>query len=397
MTAITASSISNRTMSVTRNVRRDAQGAANRFVTEGAEVPFWHVEIGEAETAAVLDTIARKRFSMGPVTRELEAEIARQLEVPYVLCVTSGSTALTLACMAAGIGPGDEVIVPTRTFIATAHAPLLLGAKVVLVDCLRDSPVLDIDEVRRKITARTKAIMPVHLNGRGADMHGVLDLARKHGLAVIEDACQGLFCRHEFGYHGTIGDAGAFSFSMVKLVATGQGGAVVTRRKDLYETLYRMRNHGVADVVSHTYLGAGSNFKMSDIQASIGLQQIRRREQKVVSVNATYRRYREALAELPFIEILPVDVEHGEVALWTEVMCAERERLMDFLSAHGVQSRKFLPCCHSGPHFATAERFPNSERFARTGLNLPCGPDLPMAMVERTIDLLKTYEPAGLP
>ncbi len=395
MTAIMASSTLNN--AATMAAPSDTTGAARRFVTEGGEVPFWRIEIGADETAAVLDALARKRFSMGPVTAELETEIARQLDVPYALCVTSGSTALMLACLAAGIGPGDEVIVPTRTFIATAHAPLLLGAKVVLVDCRADSPVLDIDEVRRKVTGRTKAIMPVHLNGRGADMHGVLELARQHRIAVIEDACQGLFCRHELGYHGTIGDAGAFSFSMVKLVATGQGGAVVTRRRDIYEKLYRMRNHGVADVVSHTYLGIGGNFKPSDLQASIGLQQIRRREQKVARVNAIYHRYREALAELPFIEILPVGVERGEVALWSEVLCEERDRLMDFLSAHGVQTRKFLPCCHSGPHLATGERFPHSERFARTGFNLPCGPDLPMEMVERVIDLLKTYRPAGLP
>ena len=365
--------------------------ASSRFVTEGGDVPFWRIEVGEPERDAVADALARNRFSMGPVTQELEAEIARQIDVPHVLCTPSGSTALMLGLMAAGIGPGDEVIVPTRTFIATAHAALLLGAKVVLVDCRPDHPTVDPDDVRRKINGRTKAIMPVHLNGRSADMNAVLEIAAKHGLAVIEDSCQGLFSRHRLGYHGTMGDAGCFSFSMVKLVATGQGGAIVTRRKDMYERLYRMRNHGVADVVSHAYLGPGCNFKFNDILASIGLHQVRARERKVAHVNAIYRRYVQAMPELPFLKVLPVDVDAGEVALWTEVLAEDREAVMDYLSASGIQSRKFLPCCHTGPHFAGQGAFPNSERFARHGFNLPCGPDLPMAMVEHTIEVLKGY------
>jgi perosamine synthetase len=362
------------------------------FITDGADVPFWRIEIGDAEKAGIGDALSRQKYSMGAVTAELESEIARQLDVPYALCTPSGSSALMLSCMAVGVGPGDEVIVPTRTFIATAHAPMMLGAKVVLVDCLPDKPVLDPAEVRRKINARTKAIMPVHMNGRGADMDAILEIAREHGVAVVEDACQGLFSKHSLGYHGTIGDAGAFSFSMVKLVATGQGGAVVTRRRDLYETMRRMRNHGVADVVSHAYLGPGMNFKFSDLLAAIGLGQVRRREAKVAHVNAIYRRYRDAIDALPFIDVLPVDVDGTEVALWTEVTCEDRDHLMGWLSERGIQTRKFLPCCHSGPHLETGETFPNSERFARIGLNLPCGPDMPMELVERTIATLAEYD-----
>jgi perosamine synthetase len=374
-----ASSISNR-------------GAAHRFITEAGEIPFWYLEIGADETAAVNDAMARKRFSMGPVVAELEAEIAQQLDVPHALCVSNGSSALLMGLAVHGIGPGDEVLVPTRTFIATAHAAMLLGAKPVLVDCLPDRPTLDIEDAARKVTSRTRAIMPVHLNGRAADMAGVLDLAKRHNLAVIEDACQGLFSRHPLGYQGTIGNAGCFSFSMVKLVATGQGGAIVTRDKATCEKLRQFRNHGVADVVSHAYLGLGGNFKFTDIAASIGLPQVRRREQKVTHVNAIYRRYCEGLAGLSSLQIVPVAVDDGEVALWTEVVSPQRDQLMDRLAERGVQTRKFLPCCHTAPHFAGQGSFPNSERFAHEGFNLPCGPDIPLSVVSQAIEIIKEYD-----
>jgi perosamine synthetase len=370
------------------------KSAANRFITEAREIPFWYIEIGAEESAAVADTMARKRFSLGPVVAELEAEIARQLDVPHALCTSSGTAALLMSLAVHGIGPGDEVLVPTRTFIATAHAAVLLGAKAVLVDCKPDHPTLDVADAARKVTSRTRAIMPVHLNGRGADMAAVMELAGQHKLVVVEDACQGLFSRHPLGYHGTIGNTGCFSFSMVKLVATGQGGAVVTRDKSTYERLRRFRDNGVADVVSHAYLGPGGNFKYTDMAASIGLVQMSRREKKVARVNAIYQRYHEGLAGLPFLSILPVAVESGEVALWTEVTSPQREKLMDYLAARGVQTRKFVPCCHTGPHFAAQGPLRNSERFARDGFNLPCGPDFDLGLVEKTIEIISEFADA---
>ena len=364
------------------------------FISAGGEVPFWMTDIGENEIATVSEAMDRKSFSQGAVTAEMEAEIAKQLDVPYVLCTTSGSMALMMGLMAAGVGPGDEVIVPTRTFIATAHAATILGAKAVLVDSRSDSPNMDVAEAAKKITPRSKAIMPVHLNGRGCDMAAIRALAEKHGLAVIEDACQGMFSRGPDGYQGTLGDCGCFSFGMVKLVSTGQGGAIVTRDMAMYEKLAAMRNHGVADVVSHTYLTTGHNFKFNDLLASIGLWQVRRGPEKASHVNAVYKRYREGLEGLSFIELVPVDVESGEVALWAEAVSEERDALMAFLAGEGIQTRKFIPCVHTAPHFAGGEAFPNSERFNRTGFNLPSGPDLPLEYVDRTIEALVEYSQA---
>jgi perosamine synthetase len=368
--------------------------SSSRIIGPEREIPYWRTAIGEEELSEVIATFGKKKFSTGPITKELEDEIATRLDVPYAVCTTSGTMALVMALMAHGVGPGDEVIVPTRTFIATAHAAKLLGARVVLVDCLSDTPLLDLSEVEKKITSRTRAVMPVHLNGRTADLDGLFEIARKHDLAVIEDAAQGFLSRMpNGGFQGTAGGAGCFSFGMVKLISTGQGGAVVTRNEESYERLCALRDHGVRDVIAHEYLMPGANFKFTDILASIGLWQVRKGPEKASHVNAIYKRYRDAFKELPFIRLAPVNVDGGEVSLWPEALCEERERLMDYLDEHGIQTRKFLPCVHTAPHFDTGERFPNSERFSRTGLNLPGGPSLPMDCVDRTIEVLRAYVP----
>lgn len=356
------------------------------------EIPFWRTEIGDDELNEVIATFAKKSFSCGPVVAEVEREIAKLLDVPYVLCSTSGTMALVMALMAHGVGPGDEVIVPTRTFIATAHAASLLGAKVVLVDCLAGSPLLDVDDVARKISPRTRAVIPVHLNGRTANLEKLKALGEAHNIPIIEDAAQGFLSRGADGsFQGTTTNAGCFSFSMVKLISTGQGGAVVTPHRHIYEKLRALRDHGVKDVRLHTYLQPGANFKFTDVLASIGLWQVRKGMDKARHVNAIYERYRNALVDLPFVSILPVNVSAGEVALWPEVISDERDPLVAYLDANGIQTRKFLPCVHSAPHFNDGTDFPNSERFARTGLNLPGGPSLPMEMVDRTIEILRAY------
>lgn len=368
--------------------------ASSGIIGPDRDIPFWLTAIGEEELNEVVATFGKKKFSLGPITRELEAEIAERLEVPYAVCTTSGTMALVMALMAHGVGPGDEVIVPTRTFIATAHAASLLGADVVLVDCLPDTPLIDVAEVAKKITSRTRAVMPVHLNGRTADLEGLLGLARKRNLLVIEDAAQGFLSRMPNGaFQGTGADAGCFSFSMVKLISTGQGGAVVTHDRETHDRLRSLRDHGVRDTIAHEYLEPGANFKFNDVLASIGLWQVRKSPDKAAHVNAIYKRYREGLAELPFIDMLPVNVEAGEVSLWPEAICEERDRLMDFLDQHGIQTRKFLPCVHTAPHYNAGECFPNSERFSRIGFNLPGGPSLPMDWVDRTIETLRAYVP----
>jgi perosamine synthetase len=375
---------------VTDSAARETQIVSQVDSTRSDYVPWWQIRIEQTDVDLLMRSVNEKRFSMGRGTAELEAELAAILGARYAVATTSGSMALMMSMLALGIGPGDEVIVPDRTFIATAHAASLLGARIVLADCKPDDPNVDPAEIARKISSRTKAVLVVHLNGHACDMDAILTTAGRLGVPVIEDAAQGLFSRKSGKFLGTLGAMGCFSFGLTKIASTGQGGAVVTDDKVHYDRLRSLRNHGVRDIISHEYLESGGNFKFNDLLAGIGLGQIRRWQEKVERCNAVYRTYRRGLVELPGLRVLDVDVDAGECALWTEIVVDARDRLAAGLADCGIQTRRFLPCLHSAPHLAADAQFPNSRRFDTAGLVLPSGPDQPIANVERTVAAIRT-------
>jgi dTDP-4-amino-4,6-dideoxygalactose transaminase len=195
------------------------------------------------------------------------------LDVPYVLMTNSGSSALLMSLMALDIGPGDEVIVPSLTWIATAQAPGILGAKVIACDTLQDQPIIDAKLIESLITPKTKAIIPVHLNGRYCDLDAIKLLARKYHLAIVEDSCKGLFSSRNGNYFGTIGDMGCFSLGMISPVSVGFGGLIATRNLALYDKLKLIRDHGVVRNPEN-YSLLGFNFKISDLLASLAIPQL---------------------------------------------------------------------------------------------------------------------------
>lgn len=362
------------------------------------KISWWRTSFGDEELAGLAGALSNEHVSQGPVTDQFEKEFARALGVPYAVATTSGSVALLMALMALGIGRDDEVIVPNRTFIATAHAALLLGAKVVLVDVEPEAPNIDVARVRAAITSRTRAIMPVHLNGRASDMGEINRIAAEYGLRVVEDACQALFSKNSAGFLGTQSDAGCFSLGVTKLISSGQGGMIVTKNPETYERLKLVRNHGVPDTFAGTYSQVGFNFKFTDLLASIGLVQLGRASSRVERVKAVYQRYAAGLArlELPFLQLIPVDVPGGEVPLYVEALCPRREHLMDFLTSRGIQTRPFHPDLHLSPYLNNRGKFPNSKRFGKQGIFLPCGPDQPLENVDRVLDALDNYGGSGL-
>ncbi len=364
----------------------------SRVKTVEHQITWWRTSFGEQEIQSLVESIGKEHISQGPVTEQFEAQMAKTLDVPYAVATTSGSVALLIALMALGIGCDDEVIIPNRTFIAPAHAALLIGAKVVLVDVLPDIPVMDVSQIRQKITSRTKVIMPVHLNGRAVEMAEVKRIAKEYGLHVIEDACQALFSKNSVGYLGTQSEVGCFSLGMTKLISTGQGGIIVTRSRETYEKLKLIRNHGVVDTFATSYRQLGFNFKFTDMMASIGLAQLSRVSDRIAHVNAIYSKYANAITELPFLKLIPVKVSIGEVPLWVEVLCSARKELMDFLSSQGIQTRPFLPDLHLSPHLNSIGVFPNSKLFSEQGIFLPCGPEQSLENVDRVISILRLYE-----
>ncbi|MBV8245669.1 MAG: DegT/DnrJ/EryC1/StrS family aminotransferase [Candidatus Eremiobacteraeota bacterium] len=352
-------------------------------------VTFWRHDLGDAEAAKVAEAIAQRRLSQGPITGELEARLAAYLGVAHVAMTTSGSTALYAAAATLGIGPGDEVILPNRTFIATAHAIMLTGAAVRLVDCEIESTVIDASQIERAITPRTKAILPVHLNGNAADMESINDIARRHGLFVIEDACQALGSRSAAGALGALGTFGCFSLGATKIVTTGQGGFVATSDPALHQRLVLFRNHGVSSTFIARYEHFGFNLKYNDVLASIGLAQLDRIDEYVAKHRAQYRRYQAALADLPFISMLEMPIDDGRVPLWIEAVCSARDRVHEHLLERRIQTRPFLPDLSESPHLGNDDAlFVRSKRFRRDGITLPCGPDLSDEQFERTITAL---------
>lgn len=361
----------------------------NKTSTLPASISWWRTDIGASEITKINETINAKNISQGPVTLEFERRLSEILGVPYVVSCTSGSTALLMAAISLGIGSGDEVIVPNRTWIATAHAVIMAGAKVVLADDDGLRPEVFVQSVKKKINSRTKAILPVHLGGRGADMLNLRKLAKKKNILIIEDAAQAFYSKNKDGFLGTQSDAGCFSLSIPKLITTGQGGFVVTRNRKTYDKLQALRNHGVLDPVMVRYKQMGFNFRFNDVLASIGCCQLDRLDEKAAKLKKIYDLYKKNLPNTPYLSFLETDILGGEIPLYAEVFSKNRKWLVSYLRTKNIQTRPYYPNLNQAPHLKDSAEFPASAKFGKRGLILPCGPDQPIENIMRTISELK--------
>jgi dTDP-4-amino-4,6-dideoxygalactose transaminase len=356
-----------------------------------AMIPWWRINFGEKESAKISETIKREYISQGPVTAEFEKQVAALINVPYVVATTSGSMAILMALIAAGIKQGDRVIVPNRTWIATAHAVTLLGAKVTFVDVEPGRPVMDVSAVSDKILPDTKAIIPVHMNGRAVQMAELTQLAQSRGLTVIEDAAQGFCSKNKDGFLGTQSFAGCFSMAMGKILSTGQGGFVVTNDESTFNKLRMIRTHGVADVINVNYTAMGFNFKFNDILASMGLVGLDAMAGRMERVKAIYKKYESALSAFTFLKLIPVNVEAGELPIYVEVLCPQRDALIKFLADRGIQARPTHPNLNTAAYFNDEGDYSNSQLFSDEELVLPCGPDQLVENIDRVLEALGEY------
>jgi dTDP-4-amino-4,6-dideoxygalactose transaminase len=352
-------------------------------------IPWWRTDLGDTEIDAVTRAIRERHVHHGPLVRELETHLAEHLAVPHVTVTTSGSISLLLSMLACGVGPGDEVIIPAETFIAPAHAALLLGATVRLVDVLPDRPLIDPRAVEGAISKRTKAIVAVHLNGRACDIDAIRRIAADTDAAVIEDGAQAFRSKGPHGWLGTRGDLGAFSMGITKLITTGEGGFVATADAAMHDRLTKLRNHGVLAIADNVFDGLGCNFRLTDMQAAVGLAQLARVDEKAERLRRVYRLYAEGLKDVPGIDLLEVHVDDGELPLWVEVVCERRDEVLRQLAAHGIESKPFHPCLARSAHLGNSGEYRNAERFARTGLTVPSGPDQPIGDLEEVVAALR--------
>ncbi|MCW7080886.1 MAG: DegT/DnrJ/EryC1/StrS family aminotransferase [Candidatus Methanospirare jalkutatii] len=230
--------------------------------------------LGEEEISAVERVLRSGRLSQGANVEAFESAFADFIGVEHAIAVSSGTAALHIALLAAGIGEGDEVITTPFTFIATANAILFVGAKPVFVDVREDDFNIDVEKVKDAITERTKAIIPVHLYGQPCDMKAIADIAEDHNLHVIEDACQAHGAEFAGKKVGSFGTAGCFSFYPTKNMTTGEGGMLTTNSKEIAKKARMLRNHGSSARYMHEILGF--NMRMTDISAAIGIEQLKK-------------------------------------------------------------------------------------------------------------------------
>jgi dTDP-4-amino-4,6-dideoxygalactose transaminase len=376
-------------------------------------IPLHRAEIGEAEIAAAVQALRGGRLAGdGPATRRVERLLSERLDGAHVLLTTSCTHAMELALMALDVGPGDEVILPSFTFVSTANVVLRQGATPVFADICPDTFNLDPEEARRRITARTRAIMPVHYAGMACDMTAFAELAREHGLLLIEDAAQALDASYRGRPLGTWGDAGAISFHETKNVTCGEGGVLVTRSDGLARRAEIMREKGTnraaflrGEVDRYTWVDRGSSFVIADVLAAILEAQLARLDELQAARARLAARYREALAPLEREGRLRLPrVPAGAAPNWhlfyfTVGSEGERDDCLRFLRSRGVGAAFHFVPLHSSPlgcRLAGGEppHLPVTDRVSQTLVRLPLFPQLTNAEFEHVLESVHAFFPA---
>lgn len=363
------------------------------------KVPFVDLQaqyqtIKEDANAAITGVLNRSDFVLGQAVKEFEDAFARYCEVPYAIGVDSGYSALELILRGYGIGPGDEVITAANTFVATVFAIWTCGAKPVLVDADPNSYNLDPTKLEAAITPATRAIMPVHLYGQPADMDPIMEIARKHNLLVIEDACQAHGARYKGRRSGSLGDAAAFSFYPAKnLGAYGDGGMVVTRDASLAEQVRLLRNLGQRAKYDHRI--KGFNHRLDTMQAAVLGVKLPHLDEWNAARRRAAAHYTELLHPLPVATPhVMADVEH--VYHLYIIRTKNREALQSHLSEAGVATGLHYPVpVHLQAAFEDLGHkpgdFPVTEAYADEILSLPMYPELQNEAITYVVDAIKAF------
>lgn len=342
--------------------------------------PVAEPEIGEEELRNVIEAVKSGWISSrGEFIQRFEESFARYIGAKHGIAVSSGTAALHLALAALGIGPGDEVIVPDLTFAATINAVLYVGAKPVIVDVNPDYWCMDPDEVRRAITPRTKAIIPVHLYGHPCDMDPIVEVAEKHGLYIVEDAAEAHGAEYKGKRVGSFGDISCFSFYGNKIITTGEGGMCLTNSSELAKKIRILRDHGMDPAKRYWHNMVGFNYRMTNLQAAIGLAQLSKIDRFIEKKRRIAKIYEEELSSIHGITPHP-EMPWAKCVFWLYSILVDsrrlgitRDRIAEELGREGIETRSFFYPLHEMPiyqRYATSHYYVSSD-LSRRGLNLP--------------------------
>jgi perosamine synthetase len=362
------------------------------------KIPVCAPKIDERDVELVAECVRSTWISgTSEYVTEFEEKFAQYCNCKYGVATNSGTTALHLALATLNIKKGDEVIIPTFTMIATANAVTYTGAKPVLIDSEPNTWNIDASKIEKKITRRTKAIMPIHTYGHPADMDPILELAEKHGLYVVEDAAEAHGAEYKGKKTGSLGNLGCFSFYANKIITTGEGGAIVTNDEDLAEKARWLRAHAFGRYGKHFYHEAlGFGYRMSGLQAALGLAQLKCIDEFVLIRRNNAKLYNSLLSELGDKITLPPEAPWAKNVYWMysiliEEISISRDQLLKKLELEGIETRTFFHAIHAQPIYAKkyeGEKFPVADEISKKGMNLPSGNNLTKDEINQVCDCI---------
>ncbi len=329
------------------------------------------------------------------LTKEFETLVAEYTQSKYVIATANGSLALVAGLMALGIGAGDEVIVPNFTFVASCNAIILCGAKPVFCEVEEKTFCIDIQKIEDLISPKTKAIMPVNLYGQSADLPNILAIAKKYNLKVIEDAAQSIGVLFEGQHVGLKSDLSTISFYGNKTITCGEGGVVMTQDKEIAEKIYRLKNHGRAKRGTFIHEEIGYNFSITEMQAAIGIAQMKKLPEIIRKKRQIADRYYAELAGIEGLQAVEIDSRCEPVFWFTSFLTSQREALEKHLKDAQIQTRKFFCPLHLQPCYQNMidknTVFPISQKIYEQGISLPSSYQLTEMEQGYVIEQIKAF------
>ena len=336
--------------------------------------------------------------SQGPFVKKFEKKFADFCQAKYGCSATNGTTALHLALATIGVEKGDEVIIPDFTMIASCNAVLYTGAKPVLVDAEKETWNMDLTQIEKKITDKTKAIMVMHTYGHPCDMQIVKEIADKHDLLVVEDAAEAHGAEYKGKRVGAIGDIGSFSFYANKILTTGEGGMVVTNNEEYNDKAHILMNHGFSKEKHFWHKVVGFNYRMTNMQAAIGMAQLERVDEFVEAKRRNSAAYTKILSQVPGITT-PPEKEWAKNVFWMYGIMLEdefgvkKDEARQALAEKGIETRSFFIPMHAQPAYLdkglfAGEKYPIADEFCRKGFYLPSSTKLTQTDIEEIANTL---------
>lgn len=361
-------------------------------------IPIAKPFIGEEEKKAVMDVLDSGMIAQGPKVREFEEKFANFCGTEYAIAVNNGTAALHTALHVAGVGKGDEVITTPFTFIATANSILMSDAKPVFVDVDEDTFNINPNKIEQKITKKTKAIIAVDLYGHPCDYDAINELAKNNNLILIEDAAQAIDAEYKGKKTGSFGDIATFSFYATKNITCGEGGIVTTNNKDYADNAKLFRQHGRSKMTGYDYVGLGYNYRMTDINAAILLEQLKKIDfiTKKRIENAEYLSKELGGVKGIKVPIVKKDYKHvfNQYTIRVENFKLKRDELMKHLNKKGISSMVYYPKpLHLCEHFKKlgykGGDFPVAEKLSEQVLSLPVHPSLNKQDINKIIEAIR--------